>query len=117
MSAKWFAGRLRELREEAGLTREELAEKAGLKPGGVRDIEQGKRVPGWETVLALCGALGCSCEEFRREPAERPEPRRGRPRKAAGEPERPSGGKGRAADGKAANRKPGGRTDRHKTGE
>src|SRR5262245_38249399 len=86
MSADWFAGRLRELREAAGLTREQLAEKAGLKAGGVRDIEQGRRSPQWETVLALCGALGCSCEEFRKRPAERPEPQRGRPRKARAEP-------------------------------
>jgi transcriptional regulator with XRE-family HTH domain len=97
MSANWFGGRLRDLREAAGLTRQELAEKAGLKAGGVRDIEQGRRSPQWETVLALCGALNCSCEEFRKEPADRPKPQRGRPRKAAAEaaerptPKRPKG--------------------------
>src|SRR5262245_25379355 len=86
MSASWFGGRLRELREAAGLTRQQLAEKAGLKAGGVRDIEQGRRSPQWETVLALCDALGCSCEEFRKAPADRPEPRRGRPPKAGANP-------------------------------
>src|SRR5436309_2336642 len=36
-----FPGRLRELREAAGLSRQQLADKAGLKLGGVRNLEQG----------------------------------------------------------------------------
>jgi transcriptional regulator with XRE-family HTH domain len=81
MSAAWFAGRLRELREGASLTRQELADRAGLKLGGVRDIEQGKRIPSWETVLALCDALDCSSEEFRTPPGHRADPKPGRPPK------------------------------------
>jgi transcriptional regulator with XRE-family HTH domain len=84
MSAEWFGRRLRELRESTGMNRVELAKKAGLSEGGVRDLEQGHRHPSWETVLKLAGALGVSCEAFCQAPAggapvKRP---RGRPRKA-----------------------------------
>ena len=36
-----FAGLLRQLRDEAGLTQEELAEAAGLSPRSVSDLERG----------------------------------------------------------------------------
>jgi DNA-binding XRE family transcriptional regulator len=58
MKAEWFGGRLRELRAAAGMDRQQLADAAGMKAGGIRDIEQGRRLPGWETVVALCVALG-----------------------------------------------------------
>ena len=93
-SAEWFAGRLRELREGAGLTQAELAGKAGLTREGVAQLETGRRKPAWETVLALCEALACSCEAFTQPPAERPPPGLGRPRKpeaAASAPKRPRG--------------------------
>ena len=65
MQAEWFAGRLRELREAAGLSRKELADKAGLQSeGGIRDLEQGRRKPSWEMVIALCRALGVTCDAF-----------------------------------------------------
>jgi transcriptional regulator with XRE-family HTH domain len=84
MSAHWFAGRLRELREGKGWTQSQLADKAGLSEGGVRDLEQGRRKPSWETVLALASALGVSCDAFATQPAaEASAPRkRGRPQKA-----------------------------------
>ena len=81
MSAAWFAGRLRELREAAGLSRLDLALKAGLKPGTVRDLEQGRRKPQWATVLALAGALGESCEVFNAPPKYQGPPVMGRPPK------------------------------------
>jgi transcriptional regulator with XRE-family HTH domain len=86
MGAEWFAGRLRELRAASGLSRQELADKAGLKFGGVRDLEQGLHVPGWDTVLALAAALGVGVEAFTTPPAqEAAPPARGRPRKDAEE--------------------------------
>jgi DNA-binding XRE family transcriptional regulator len=96
VSAGWFAGRLRELREGAALTQTELAEKAGLTREGVAQLETGRRKPAWETVLALCEALGCSCEAFTRPPAARPRAGPGRPRKGRAEgpteaPKRPRG--------------------------
>jgi transcriptional regulator with XRE-family HTH domain len=94
MSAEWFAGRLRELREEKGLSREQLADAAGMKVGGIRDLEQGLHVPSWKTVIALCDALGVSSEAFRQKPADRPPATPGRPRKpepAEQLPKRPRG--------------------------
>ena len=38
--------------------------------------------PTWETVLAICSALGVSCEDFRQQPAEAPRKGPGRPPKA-----------------------------------
>jgi transcriptional regulator with XRE-family HTH domain len=56
----WFGPRLKQLREQPGLTQPELAERAQLSKGGVADLEQGRRKPTWETVLALCAARGVS---------------------------------------------------------
>ena len=84
MSADWFAGRLRELREAAGLTQQQLAERAGLTREGVAQLETGRREPAWRTVVALCQALGTEPGEFLKPPAERPPAGRGRPRKAPG---------------------------------
>jgi transcriptional regulator with XRE-family HTH domain len=81
MKAEWFAGRLRELREAVGLTQQQLADAAGLKLGGIRDLEQSRRSPSWETVLALAAALGVECTAFTEAPATTEKPGRGRPRK------------------------------------
>ena len=85
MVSEMFAGRLRELRTEAGLSQQELAEKAGMTKDGIAHLEQGRRSPSWETVLALCAALGVSCEAFTVSPSPTEPPGRGRPRKAAPE--------------------------------
>lgn len=79
--AEWFAGRLKELREAAGLSQPELAERSGLTKDGVAQIEQGRRAPSWETALALAWALGVEVGEFARRPAARPRTGRGRPAK------------------------------------
>ena len=81
MNPDWFKDRLRELRLKAGLNRKELAERAGMKVGGIRDLEQGVNKPSWVSVLALCRALNCTCDEFCRAPsADLPAPRAGRPK-------------------------------------
>jgi transcriptional regulator with XRE-family HTH domain len=82
MNPEWFAGRLRELRVAKAWTQVELAERAGLSKAGIADLEQGRREPGWSTVLALGQALGVTCEEFQRQPAEAT--RRGPGRPASG---------------------------------
>jgi transcriptional regulator with XRE-family HTH domain len=79
-----FATRLRELRESAGLTQRELAERSGLHLGGLTKLEQGDREPAWSTVLDLAGALGVEVSAFvvnGAPPAPIPAPM-GRPRKA-----------------------------------
>ena len=63
-----FAGLLRQLRAEARLTQEELAEAAGLSPRSVSDLERGiNRTAHKDTALLLAGALsleGPVCESF-----------------------------------------------------
>ena len=54
-----FAGLLRQLRAEAGLTQEELAEAAGVSPRSVSDLERGiNRTARKDTAVLLAGALG-----------------------------------------------------------
>lgn len=51
---------LRELRQKRGLTQRELAERAGLTPGNIGDIECGRRFEGnltLTTAIKLCDAL------------------------------------------------------------
>src|SRR5687767_14883788 len=101
-----FAKRLKELREAAGLTQAELADRAGLHQFGVAKLEQGLREPGWATALSLAKALGISVADFvveeggqPREPPRRP---RGRPKRPEGptapEPPAPKRGRGKSRD-------------------
>jgi transcriptional regulator with XRE-family HTH domain len=61
--------RIRDLREERGLTQRELARRAGLTPSGVGFIEHGQtRNPSAETVVAIARALGVPVEELLGEP-------------------------------------------------
>ena len=83
MNAEWFAGRLRELREAAGLTQQQLADRSGTGWRTIAHLEGGDRQPSWGTVLALCQALGVTCEAFTHEPVADLAPRPGRPPKAA----------------------------------
>ncbi len=85
----WIGGRLRELREQKGLTQDRLAELVGVKRDAVARWEADVREPGWSNVVALARALGVSFEDFLQAPAE-PQPRKpGRPPKPAAEPEEP----------------------------
>ena len=75
-----FGGLLRQLRAEAGLTQEELAEAAGLSPRSVSDLERGiNRTARKDTAELLAGALGLA-EPARacswRRPAAAPRPQR-----------------------------------------
>lgn len=60
-----FPSRLRSLRERAGLTQQQLAERVGMARPNLARLERGERAPSWETVLRLAEALGVSTEEFR----------------------------------------------------
>ena len=58
-AALGFAGLLRQLRDEAGLTQEELAARAGLSPRTVSDLERGTtRTAHKDTAELLADALG-----------------------------------------------------------
>jgi transcriptional regulator with XRE-family HTH domain len=52
-----FGVRLKQLREAAGLTQEQLAARADM-------LEHGVREPVWSTVLASAKALGVNCLAF-----------------------------------------------------
>ena len=58
-AAPGFGGLLRQLRADAGLTQEELAEAAGLSPRSVSDLERGvNRTARKDTARLLADALG-----------------------------------------------------------
>jgi DNA-binding XRE family transcriptional regulator len=89
-----FGQRLKELREAAGLTQQELAEKVGFHKLSIAKLEQGIREPTWSSVKALGEALGINCDEFSRPASSVCDPRRGRPPKPKREttaPKRPRG--------------------------
>lgn len=57
--------RLREIREEVGMTQEQLAVRARVAVGTVRKIETGAVVePGYFTVIGLLKALGVAHEDL-----------------------------------------------------
>jgi predicted ATPase/DNA-binding XRE family transcriptional regulator len=61
-----FSALLRQHRLAAGMTQEELAEKAGLSERGVQDLERGaRRTPRPETMRMLAEALGLDAEARR----------------------------------------------------
>ena len=75
------------MREAAGLTQQQLADRVSVKREAVARLDRGDREPGWGNVLALAAALGVDCTAFTVPPSTSEEPRRrGRPRKTdAGE--------------------------------
>src|SRR5438045_3291880 len=78
---RWFGGRLRELRTQAGLSQPQLAGRVGMHKDALARLERGERLPSWPTVLALAEALGVNTDAFAQQPAEQAPPGRGRPRK------------------------------------
>ena len=79
-------------------------------------LENQHVAPSWETVMAICDALGVSADDFRRPPSgQRPPGKIGRPRKPrppTEEPKRPRGrprkdtqAEARAVKGKARQKK------------
>jgi transcriptional regulator with XRE-family HTH domain len=59
-----FGSRLRELRQEQGMTQEAVAFRAGLSPNYVGDVERGERNLGLENIYRLADALGISPSRF-----------------------------------------------------
>jgi transcriptional regulator with XRE-family HTH domain len=100
----YFAGRLRTLRESAGLSQYALAKRAGLSKQGMSRLELGEREPTWVTVQRLAAALGVSFEAFadpdvaRQAQNDEPPGVPGRPRKAPARtpgPKKPRGRPGK----------------------
>jgi len=59
-----FKELLRQLREQAGLTQEQLAEQAGIPLSSLRSHEQGQRLPSWPAVVKLAKALDVPTDKF-----------------------------------------------------
>lgn len=59
-----FAGRLLALREQAGLSREQLAAAASLSRQSLHLLEAGRRSPSLDTARKLVAALGLSLSAF-----------------------------------------------------
>ncbi|MFO0809305.1 MAG: helix-turn-helix transcriptional regulator [Gemmataceae bacterium] len=76
-----FGKRLKDLRESAGLSQQQLAAMAGIGQKSISHWELGSREPLWSNVLSLAKALGVDCRAFLEPPAvaEAPKPGRGRP--------------------------------------
>jgi transcriptional regulator with XRE-family HTH domain len=93
MRCEWFGPRLKELRTKAMLTQGQLAEltQGRVSRGGIANLEQGLRLPGWDSVLALAEALEVNVSAFAQEPANIGPTSPGRPKVAA---ESPVGKKG-----------------------
>jgi transcriptional regulator with XRE-family HTH domain len=80
-----FAEKLRELRTGKGLSQKELADSAEVTQAAVAHWEAGKKIPAFDSVLALCAALGVKCTAFEGcgFAADKESRGRGRPRKDA----------------------------------
>ncbi len=73
-----FAEKLKSLRDAAGLTQQELADRAELSQQAVAAWESGTREPGLSALGKLCDALGVPCTAFVpvTKDTEQPKPRR-----------------------------------------
>lgn len=54
---KQFAKRLKELRQQKGMTQEDLAKATGLSVSFIRAIEQATHAPSFDSIEKLCDAL------------------------------------------------------------
>ena len=63
MSEERLGPELRRIREERGLTVEELAEKSGVSATTIRDTERGVREARGDTVAKLAKPLGLTFDE------------------------------------------------------
>jgi len=59
-----LASLLKRLREEQGITQEELAYDAGITVSALSRIERGLNGPGWTTVKRIADALGVSLSDL-----------------------------------------------------
>lgn len=64
MTAKEVGERVKELREEKKLTKNALANSAGISPTYINDIEAGRKCPTVEYLGYLCDALGITLRDF-----------------------------------------------------
>jgi len=63
---KRFGDAVKSRRQSAGISQEQLAERAGLHRTYVGDIERGTRNISLRNIVRLAGALGCTPSELLR---------------------------------------------------
>ncbi len=69
-----FGSRIRSIREAAKLSRESVAERAGINANYLGEIERGEKWPSIEVIERLAGALSISPSAFLECEAEEPDP-------------------------------------------
>jgi DNA-binding XRE family transcriptional regulator len=81
MDRQTLGRRLREMREAAGLTQQQLADRSGVPQANIARYEQGVREPLATVIPLLAAALKVSANDLFADPKpSKPQPR-GRPRK------------------------------------
>lgn len=70
MDRKEIGIRIKKLREDRGFTKYRLAADAGVSPGYISDLENGKKCPTVEVLDNICFALGITLKDFFNEPNE-----------------------------------------------
>jgi transcriptional regulator with XRE-family HTH domain len=65
-----FGAKLRQLREAAKLTQEELGKRVGMDFTTIARYERGAVEPTWPNVLKLANVLGVALDDLRGESAE-----------------------------------------------
>jgi transcriptional regulator with XRE-family HTH domain len=65
-----FAANVRRMRLAAGLSQEQLAERAGLHRTYISSVERGLRNVSLENIFGLAAALGCDPRELLAPPAK-----------------------------------------------
>jgi transcriptional regulator with XRE-family HTH domain len=81
MAEETMGERLKRLRQAAGLTQAQLADRVGLSLGAVRNWEQDRRVPLFDAAIRAAQAMGVSLDVLAglAEPQAKPtKPRKGR---------------------------------------
>jgi transcriptional regulator with XRE-family HTH domain len=72
---------LRRLRERAGLSRQELADKMDVSLSSIESWEQNLRKPRVDALFNMAKVLKADAEEFLKTPRKKGTPGRGRPKK------------------------------------
>lgn len=67
---------IRNFREKAALTQEELAERSGFSRSTIINYESGKRSPRLEDLKMIAAALGCTVADLAGNPSVAPARRR-----------------------------------------
>jgi transcriptional regulator with XRE-family HTH domain len=71
LSRALCARRLVEVRHGAGLSQNQLADRSGVPVSTIRQFEQGRREPTYQTLVKLAWGLGMSLAVFDQEPPAR----------------------------------------------